>query len=224
MSPHMEVNLFAATVGPLYKDYRNLTLINPHIKVSTRDAAITVDRLVLHCTDKEGWTPERLSRFAIEERQFSICSYHYYIQPDTIWHMVGHNVITPHAAPFNKHSLAVSMDFAATNWESLKIPINPDTYHNAITTLAYLALLFGVRPVKIVGHRELPGTGFFMKQDIKVLRKTCPGLTIDMKMVRFLVTKKIQETLNSLAIEKPLAVDGVFGPKTSLLMDKLLTR
>ena len=107
-------------------------------------------------------------------------------------------------------------------------------------TGAYLCLQHKVEPVKsfptyngLVGHRELPGTGFFRnKQDNIVLRKTCPGMTIDLDVFREKVTRKIQETINVFAERrreagtqttgsstgerspKTLAVDGIYGPAT----------
>ena len=219
----VEDSLRNKILGDLYHDYRNFTLRNPKISVGTRDTK-TIRRVIFHCTDAPGWTPERLSRFFIDERGFSICSYHYYVQAEKVYHMVGDSIVTPHAAPYNTSSIAFSIDYYASSYEKLKIPLDQRVYQNAIKTATYLCLLFQIIPNRdsLRGHRELPDTGFFWnkEQDIKILRKTCPGMAIDLDKFRYEVARSMQETMNKIAI-KQLAVDGVFGPKSQAVMAAL---
>ena len=195
----------------LLYDFRNNTLVNPKVQITTRDLLVKpIKRIVFHCTDSEGWSPERLSTFFVDERGFSICAYHYYVTKDKIYHMVGESVFTPHAAPFNSDSVAFSIDYFASRDERLRIIPQKELMKNAIRTAAYLCLKHKVLPVKgaLVGHRELPGTGFFKGQnDIPILRKTCPGLTIDLDIFRYAVAKLCQQALG-------IVSDGIVGPKT----------
>jgi hypothetical protein len=210
-------------LGGKYFDYRHLTLVDPHKKLPLREAnANNIKRIVMHCTDAPSWSPQRLSEFFVTERQFPICAYHYYVMKDMVYQMVGENVITYHAAPFNTNSVSFSVDFFASNYEQRNIKILPEVYDNAILVATYLCLKFKVQPKDLFGHRELLGTGFFMNGDKKVLRKICPGLSIDLDVFRYQVARKVQETLNAYAYDSErfdnrfptLTVDGIFGPKT----------
>jgi|SRR5882672_1044468 len=190
-------------------DFRSFTLVDPKQKIITRDVsqAKTIQRIVFHCTDASGWSPDKLSHFFVEEKGYPICGYHYYVTGQAVYHMVGENILTYHAAPFNKSSVAFSIDYHASHDEPLHIAIDPAVMKNAYAMATHLCLKFKVPPSMLVGHRELPMTGFFMKQDHKVLRKICPGMAIDLDIFRFEVTKYMQEALN-------VVQDGVFGPKT----------
>jgi len=214
-------------IGDLYEDYRDHTVFNPKLLVKTRDVsskASPIRRIVFHCTDSEGWSPQRLSEFFVSERGFPVCGYHYYVTKDKIYHMVGENIVTYHAGGYNTASVGFSIGYFASRDEATNIKLNPVLYDNAVSLATYLCLKFHVIPKKtfpyysgLVGHRELPGTGFFKdKQDHIHLRKTCPGMAIDLDVFRYKVARKIQDTLNaSLPVDSvKLAVDGIFGPKT----------
>jgi hypothetical protein len=214
--------------GDKFFDYKSLTLVDPHKKLLLREAnANNIKRVVMHCTDAPSWSPQKLSEFFVNERQFPICAYHYYIMADKIYQMVGENIITYHAAPYNTESVSFSIDFFASNYESRSIAVLPEVYENALKVATYLCLKFKVQPKNLVGHRELLGTGFFMNGDKKVLRKICPGLTIDLDVFRYKVARMIQEALNFTITDnvyatafglsdfnQQLSVDGVFGAKT----------
>jgi hypothetical protein len=213
--------------GDKYFDYRHLTLVDPHKKLLLREAnANNITKVVMHCTDAPSWSPQRLSEFFVTERQFPICAYHYYIMADKIYQMVGENVITYHAAPYNTNSVCFSVDFFASNYEARNIKILPEVYDNALKVATYLCLKYKVQPKNLFGHRELWQTGWDWSpnHDKKVLRKICPGLTIDLDVFRYQVSRMIQEFLNSFCPEtgrwekgfdgKFVTVDGIFGPKT----------
>lgn len=203
----------------LYSDFREQTPVDPHKKIVTRESR-SIDKIVLHCTDASHWTPQRLAEFAIAERGFSICSYHFYVMDTVVYHMVGNTVITPHAGIWNKHSLAIAIDFYPTRYERNNIRVDPNVFKNAVETAGYLCIKHGISPTKdsLVGHRELMWTGFFRdKQDNIVLRKTCPGMTIDLDVFRHLVVKNVQRRLNEI-LGTQLTIDGIFGPKTKAVL------
>lgn len=212
-------------IGDLYVDNRPNLIIDPHKKILLREATPEKIRMVaMHCTDAEGWSPERLASFHVFERGFPTCGYHYYVTVEKIYHMVGENIITYHAAPFNSRSVAFSIDYYATRDDKLKIRIRQELLENSARLGAYLCLKYKVSPPKTMfalgdagfyGHRELPGTGFFRDKNDEIrLRKTCPGMAVDLDLMRYSVTKKIQEAVNQILNEKKLIVDGVYGPQT----------
>ena len=218
--------------GDKYFDFRSQTLVEPHQKLLLREAnANNITRIVMHCTDAPSWSPTRLSDFFVNERKFPICAYHYYVMADKVYQMVGENVITYHAAPYNTHSVCFSIDFFASNYEPRQIGVLPDVYTNALVTATYLCLKFKVQPKDLFGHRELRFTGWNWATPAnknKVLRKICPGLTIDLDIFRYKVSRMIQEELNRCIGEvhqggfDQLTVDGIFGPKTIKVFDRFV--
>ena len=202
-----------------FEDFRSQTIVDPKQKIITRDSSKCIKEIVFHCADEEGWSPLRLSQFFVYERKFPICAYHYYVTDTNVWHMVGENILTYHAAPYNSDSVAFSIDYFATRDDKLNIAIKPALMENAIRTAAFLCMKFRVLPKDLHGHRELWQTGWIGKdaQDHPILRKTCPGLAIDLDQFRLEVGRRIQNAINQLygsEIKGLLAVDGIVGPKT----------
>lgn len=213
-----ESQLLKDTLGDIYSDYRHLTRVDASNPPKTRLASNKVERVVFHCTDAPHWSPERLSEFFVSERKFPICGYHYYVMADHVYQMVGENIITFHAAPFNTKSVAFSIDFFPTQYEPNNIKVNPDVFSNAHLIAAVLCLKYQITPDKngLVGHRELPGTGWFKDaQDMVHLRKECPGLSINLDQFRFDVGRLMQTTMNKyLQPNDQLVADGIYGPKS----------
>lgn len=207
-------------------DWRDHTIVDPKQRVPFRDSGKpgAIKRIVIHSTDADGWSPERLSRFFVEERGFPICGYHYYVTKSTIYHMVGDGLVGYHAAGYSSTSIGISMDFAPTKMEKLNVSVDPETYESCKKMAALVAMKYGIHPDNIVFHRELFGTGFFLdKNDRPHLRKICPGLSLEPKEFRFDVVKIMQTTYNAMLLdgETPLAVDGVFGNKTREAMSEV---
>lgn len=204
-------NLEKEIFGESLKDMREVNAINTKMKILTRQES-KIKRVVFHCTDADGWTPERLNRFFLEERKFPTCGYHFYVQKDVIFQMVSANVVSYHAGGHNSDSISFSIDFPAGQYEKLKIKCPDEVYQQAVKVAGYLCLKYKVPPAPdlLVGHRELLGSGFvFINSDHtkRQLMKTCPGLTIDLDVFRKDVVKFIQSHLGLLR-------DGILGPKT----------
>jgi hypothetical protein len=215
------VDLQKICFGSKLFDYRHRTKVNNTMKIPLRNVSTTncIDKIVFHCTDAPSWSPDRLSSFFVDEKEFPICSYHYYVMKEYIYHMVGENVITYHAAPWNSKSVSFSIDYFATEFEKMKVAPDMDIMQNAINTATYLCFKF--RITNIVGHRELQNTGwFFDKQDHKVLRKTCPGLMINLDEFRSDVIRQIQRLAN-VNFNATLAEDGIAGPATNNFLSQI---
>lgn len=206
-------------LGGDYFDYRSFTMRNPSLQLRLRDISTTghdaIERIHFHTSDEDGWTPDHLSKFFVTERNFSICSYHYYITADKIYHMVDESVVTPNAAPYNQTSVAFAIDYHASKWTPLNIAPQEILISRAIKLAAYLSLRWNVSPTHIFGHREIPNTGWFFDQSgHKQLRKECPGLLINLDDWRKQVNTQIQSELNS-QLGISLAVDGIWGQKSA---------
>lgn len=199
-----------------FADMREVNRINPSMKILTREES-KIKRIIFHCTDANGWSPQRLNDFFLNERKFPTCGYHYYVTKDKLYQMVSALVVAYHAAGHNSDSISFSIDYDATFAEKLNIPMEAKLYEMAVATAALLCFKFRIYPSvnTIAGHRELFGTGFtFINNDTtkRALLKTCPGLKIDLNLFRYNVVKKIQSILK-------LSVDGIFGPKSKAEFD-----
>jgi hypothetical protein len=170
-------------------------------------------RVVMHCTDAKGWSPDRLAKFFVEERNFPICGYSYYVCKDHIYHMVGDSIITYHAKGYNTNSIGFAIDSEPDMDIPLHIPLDLGIYWNAVGLSAYLMLRYQI--IKLVGHRELWGTGWFLDgHKSRELVKTCPGMNIDLDQFRKDVTVEIQKTINTVLGKGTLLEDGILGPIT----------
>jgi hypothetical protein len=198
-----------------YVDFRKNTTRDPNQEVKVRNGRPTI--VVFHCTDAEGWSPDRLARFFVDEKGWPICGYHFYVTADNIYHMVDESLVTFHAAPFNTRGVAFSIDYYATRDERLDIPVDKELLDNAIDLAAGLCIKYNIPPIKgkLVGHRELQFTGWFKKGDNIILRKTCPGMAIHLNKFRYDVCKRIQLRCNQIMPSLDLIEDGIYGPQTA---------
>jgi len=107
----------------------------------------------------------------------SIC-YHSYIEKTArktvIYETAFPEDIVYAVGPWNKCSYNICLDYK--NIENLK----PDTYRALVYYVAMLCVEFSLNPFfTIFGHRNLETTGWYVKDGIKLRRKSCPsGLSI----------------------------------------------
>lgn len=182
--------------------------------------------LVLHCTDNT-WTVEELARRDItpgksnpvSSKGCPECTYHYFIDHDgTIYHTVNMSKIVWHAAGYNSKTAAVVIRYIATNNPN---PPGRKQMTSVYRLLTKLALMLRVVPdsLHIRGHRELRGTGYLIRNGHKRLKKTCPGLLINLDTVRVKVAKLMQLELKRKSLYKG-GIDGIFGPNSMAALDK----
>ena len=69
-------------------------------------------------------------------------------------------------------------------------------------------------PDSVVGHRELKGTGWVLFKGSKKLRKTCPGIHVDLDLLRTNVSKYMQIVLGINDFYHG-SIDGIFGPNSN---------
>ena len=59
-------------LGDKFNDFRDYTIKDANKKVRTRDTSILVspiDTIAFHCTDANGWSPDKLAKFFIWDPQ-----------------------------------------------------------------------------------------------------------------------------------------------------------
>lgn len=191
-----------------------------------------IKKIVVHTTDGVV-TPQGLAKYDIGPNHISktgcpSVTYHYLInQSGKAGKCCPHEVVTWHAGPHNNQSLAVAFNYKTdAGWEKAAVqgvatekPPNSDNKPSQAATITLLRLLEhlclteGVHPTEVYGHRELKGTGWFMFKGSRKLRKTCPGMSVDMKWIRDSTIKNVQRSLKQKGLYGG-AIDGDWGPKS----------
>jgi len=189
-----------------------------------------INKIVVHCTDCD-WSIQKLAKYDItpfyvingkkiynhiDPTGLSAITYHDIIMKDgRPCHTLSYNEVSAHAGGWNTGSIAVALMYRVSDEKG------NDVYaptKKALKTLqchlGKLCLRFGLTPDRVFGHRELKGTGWFLsKNGSKRLRKTCPGLQVDLDQLRRNVAIYMQLILK---IKKyyTATIDGIFGKKS----------
>jgi len=191
-----------------------------------------INKLVVHMTDGVV-TARGLAKYDIGPNHISktgcpTITYHYLIhQSGDVDKCVNHSIVTWHAGNHNRKSLALALNYKGDNkWEKARsqgvgTDLPPNSANRPTSTaierlldlLHKLCLAELVSPVQIFGHRELKGTGWTLQKGSKRLRKTCPGMAVDLDYIRDSVTKRVQQTLKSEGLYGG-RIDGYWGKKS----------
>lgn len=199
-------------------DLTNELARHPTKMYKLRSNPSKIKRIVIHTTDRD-WSIDKLVSYDIEPNHISstgcpAITYHDVIMKDgSLYHTLPYKEISWHAGGYNSSSIAIALMYQCTD------PItNKDTYapnDNMIRTLQChcgdLCLKLGLNPDVVVGHRELKGTGWFLNSSgSKRLRKFCPGMAVNLPLLRSNVAKymQVRMALKSLYIGK---IDGIWG-------------
>lgn len=186
----------------------------------------SVARIVIHTTD---WvtTPGELAKYDVGPNHISSTgcpsiTYNDLVGENVVYHTLPYDEVGWHVGVWNPGSIGVAMLYRCTDKDG-KDSIAPSS--GILTTCeqhaAQLCLKFGLLPENVVGHRELLGTGFIFSKGSKVLRKTCPGIKVDMDLFRKNVAKDMQRAL-SFAGHYSGPVDGIFGKNSKAALKAYL--
>lgn len=200
------------------RDITKLLPRHPEKKYKKRPLS-KIKRIVVHTTDME-IDPYELAKFDIGPNHISssgcpAITYHELVMPNGfVYKTLDFNEISWHAGPWNTSSIAIAMSFKATDPKTGKDRWGPTDKALAavVRECGRLCLKLGIEPTKVVGHRELYLTGWFWVKGSKRLRKTCPGLKVDLEELRRMVIIYVQQRLKFAKLLD--VVDGIYGPKT----------
>ena len=215
-------------------DLSNSLPVHPTKKYKLRNLS-DIKRVVVHTVNRE-WTPVRLATYDItpyyvvggrkiynhiSKSGCPAITYAELFMPDgTIYHTLPWEEISYHVGVWNNSSLGVALMYRCTDGEGV------DTYAPTKEALQALfkrvggiCLILGLTPDKVVGHRELRGTGWFWFKGSRRFRKLCPGLQVNMDEVRIGVAKYMQLVLK---IDKFYrgSIDGIFGAKSKKALEE----
>jgi hypothetical protein len=192
-----------------------------------------IQMVVLHTTD---WnvTPEDLAQYDItpffivkgkkiynhiSKKGCPAITYHECIEENRVLHTLDWEEVSWHAGNWNKKALGIAMMYKASQKGTTEHKAPPEGMLKLAQCRAGdICLELGLTPDKVVGHRELKGTGWFWEKGSKRFRKWCPGKQVDMDEVRKNVALYMQVKL-LIAGHYRGKVDGDFGPKSRAALE-----
>jgi hypothetical protein len=226
MPENIDKNFIEEIKKDLWNSGPNVRNFEPFAKVhSTKLPKIRqlsdIERIVIHCTVADNWTTEQLIDYDLGPNHISstglpVASYSDIIfKGGNIDHVVDYTKETWHVGNWNYTSLGIALMFDPGPNDQKKP--SDKMYSAMIHHVSLLAMGLNFTPDKVVGHRELKDTGWIIKDGKKQLRKTCPGLSIDLDIVRQDVAFYMQAMLKSWGFYDD-KIDGLFGPKSKLAL------
>jgi N-acetyl-anhydromuramyl-L-alanine amidase AmpD len=196
-------------------DIRKTIPRHPTRKWKTRT---NVTHVVVHTTGSSNQDPAKTAAYHISVGKQNHISalgcpglaYADFITKDgTVYHCNSYTDITWHASLYNSRSIGVVMAFEGQNGD---MPLPPQ-YEALLSHLVILCLYIGILPQNIIGHREVPGMMTILGNGSKRYRKSCPGMAIDLDLMRKQIATRLQERLKEEACYSG-EIDGIFGPKS----------
>lgn len=161
--------------------------------VAERRDASGIDTIVLHCTAMPAWNVWEVARYHTGPNHISddgcpTIAYAYFVEPDgLLYRCLSHDVRAWHAGPWNERAIGVCLAYDAKGE-----PPPTAQLEAAAELCAMLARDLGLPASRVLGHRELEGTGFTREGGEIVPRKECPGLAIDMDAFRRSVERVLE--------------------------------
>lgn len=219
----------------LIKDLVKALPVHPKKKPDTRKVN-EINKLVVHTTD---WniTPEALAQYDIGPNHISSTgcpsiTYAYLVEKDgDILRTAPETWVTWHVGNHNRSSLGIALVyktdplFEQGKSKQLKAENapTPKQMESLQALLTDLCLQMGLPPSSIVGHRELEGTGFIWVKEHKQLRKSCPGMAVNLDHLR----RSVAGGLQTILLEEKLytgKVDGIWGPKSQAALGEYVKK
>lgn len=174
-----------------FKEFENSILdiskelpVHPKKEITKRNPE-EIDKIIFHCT-AQSWDVWQVAEYDlhpnhIDKEGCPCITYSYFIEKDgTVYKCLEPEVKSWHVGKWNATSLGFCINF-----EALPETFPPKIqFQNAILLASYLSIKFKIETKNILGHRELAETGFYYENNEKILRKECPGISINLDKFR----------------------------------------
>jgi len=206
-------------------EYQDISFDLPHhpTKYYKTRKVSKINRIVIHTTD---WvtTPQRLAEYDISPNHISKTgcpeiTYHDIIMPNhQIIHTLPYTKVSWHVGVWNPGSIAIAMMYRVSNDKG--VDVYAPTTEMLQSTYAHAGnacLNFGFSPDAVIGHRELKNTGWFMFKGSRKLRKTCPGIHMNLSNMRTQIAIHMQLVMQRDNVYKG-EIDGLFGKQSRSAM------
>lgn len=199
-------------------------------KAYSKRSSFSIKRIVVHTTNWDT-TVHKLAKYDvtpyfvlggkkiynhISKTGCPAITYHEVIMNDgVVYKTLDQTEIAWHVGIWNSGSLGIALMYIATNPLTGKDEYAPldKQLRSLQTRCGDLCLQLGITPQNVVGHRELKGTGWFFSKGSKMFRKTCPGMLLDLDVLRKNVALYMQILLKCRGLYEG-EIDGDFGPKS----------
>lgn len=165
--------------------------VHPTKKAKTRRLK-DIKRIVWHTTDCN-WSIEKLITYDlgpnhIDKTGCPTCTYNEVVMPDgSLVMIVPWDIVTWHVGYWNPGSLAIALMYEVKNDT---VGPSPAQYKTICDRTALMLRQLELPIDSVVGHRELKDTGWLPgAKGSRILRKTCPGLALDMDKARWDIRK-----------------------------------
>lgn len=177
-----------------------------------------INTIVVHCTGSNNQDPNKTALYHVRpgpqnhltKKGAPTLAYSDFITKDgTIYHCVDYSAVTYHAGLYNKKSIGVVLAFRGQTNQ----PPTPAQYEALMKQLVVLCLYFKVLPKKVIGHREVPGMFTILGNGSKKYKKSCPGLGINLSVMRHELTGRLQRRLAAEGLYQG-AIDYKFGKQS----------
>lgn len=120
--------------------------------------------------------------------------------------------ISWHVGAWNPGSLGICLLYLAQNKKKEDVYAPSDKMVQTLQTrCGDICLELGLTPNKVVGHRELKTTGWVLFKGSRRFRKTCPGMLLDLDLLRANISGYMQIKLRVKGLYDG-KIDGDFGP------------
>jgi N-acetyl-anhydromuramyl-L-alanine amidase AmpD len=152
-----------------------------------------IDTIVLHCTAMADWNVWKTAMYHTGPNHISATgcptiAYAYFVEPDgLLYRCLSRSVRSWHAGPWNDRAIGVCLAYEAGS----ELP-PPGQLDAAVELCASLARDLNLPADRVLGHRELEGTGYSVEDGRVVQRKECPGKAIDMDLFRRWVADELE--------------------------------
>lgn len=152
-----------------------------------------IDTVVLHCTAMPDWNVWETARYHTGPNHISpngcpTIGYAYFVEPDgLIYCCLPAATRSWHVGPWNDRAIGVCLAYEAAGE-----PPPAEQLSAAVDLCAALVEELGLAPDRVLGHRELEGTGYIVENGKRVQRKECPGRAIDMGEFRAAVKAALE--------------------------------
>lgn len=210
-------------------DLRSKMLKNPDPKRVYKKRKISkISAIVLHCDDWDAdvWTIAKYDVTPHPDHHISPAgcagfTYHFFVEKDgSVLYCQDLTDVTWHAGNHNGYTVGICMRYKATGNKNPPLSIQLE---RTTSLMADLCLRLGIDPDLIRGHRELPGTGYKIVNGKKKLRKTCPGLLVNLDKIRYDVSIKVQKVLKKYGFYTG-EIDGIFGKKSERALKRYVAK
>jgi N-acetyl-anhydromuramyl-L-alanine amidase AmpD len=178
----------------------------------------TIDTIVVHTTASDQQDPNITAQYHVTASPDNHLSplgapgiaYHDFIaKSGVIYHCNDYTDITWHTRGWNKRGIGIALAFRGQD----PYPPASTQYNALVRRLVTLCLYLKILPKRVKGHREAPSVVFFDRNGSKRYKKVCPGLGINLDVLRDHVTRRLQVRLSAERLYKG-KIDGKFGKKS----------